>query len=162
MRLNGYFQERTREMPRGNKAIEIAPAMIAEAYRLAKSCEYLETVAPMLGIGKTTLYSWLKRGGREQRRLDQGRKAKADEAAYVELANAIKKGRAECEMANLELIRAAAESGQWVAAAWRLERSHPERWSLQRGELARLRKLVRVMAGKLHLDPDTGEAKSND
>jgi hypothetical protein len=50
----------------------------------------------------------------------------------------------------------------WQAAAWRLERSHPERWSLQRDELARLKKLMQKLAEKQNIDPETLEAKSDE
>jgi transposase len=141
---------------------ELTPAIVADAQRLASEVEYLETLAPLLGIGKTALYTWLKRGSREQRRRDRGLNPKEAETIFVEFANAIKKGRAEAEKRSLDTIRAAADAGAWQAAAWRLERAYPERWSLQKSELARLRKIVKKLAEKNNIDPDTLEAKADE
>jgi len=141
---------------------ELTPALVADAQRLASEVEYLETVAPLLGIGKTALYAWVKRGVREQRRRDRGLRPKDSETLFVDFANAIKRGRAESEKRSLDTIRAAADAGAWQAAAWRLERAYPERWSLQKGEMVRLRKIVKKLAEKHNIDPETLEAKSDE
>src|SRR5262249_42895143 len=149
-------------MSRTGRPHELTPAIFADAQRLAGEVEYLETLAPLLGIGKTALYTWVKRGSREQRRRDRGLRPKDAETIFVDFANAIKKGRAEAEKRSLETIRAAADAGAWQAAAWRLERAYPERWSLQKSELARLRKLMKKLAEKHNIDPETGEVKSDE
>jgi hypothetical protein len=106
----------------------ITETLIEEAGRLAAMCEYTETVAALLGVSKPTLYRWIKRGVREQRRIDKGLAPRANEEPYRAMSNSIKRGRAQAEQRNLSVIDAAAQGGQWQAAAWRLERAHPERW----------------------------------
>lgn len=141
---------------------ELTPAIVADAQRLASEVEYIESIAPLLGIGKTCLYEWLKRGTREQRRRDRGLGSKDSETLFIEFADAIKKGRAESEKRSLDTIRAAADGGQWQAAAWRLERAAPQRWSLQKGELARLKRIVKRLCEDRNINPDTLEVKSNE
>lgn len=46
-----------------------------------------------------------------------------------ELREAIERARAESEVANLVLISRQARNGNWLAAAWLLERLHPERYA---------------------------------
>ena len=76
---------------------------------------YVETAAACAGIHKDTFYEWMKRG------------AKGEEP-YASFAEAVHAALAEGEAQDLERIGNAA-SEQWQAAAWRLERRHPERWS---------------------------------
>lgn len=73
-----------------------------------------EVAAAAAGVGESTLYQWLKKGrdGLEP---------------YVEFAEAIEKADAEGELSNIRTIKSASAS-TWQAAAWLLERKHPERW----------------------------------
>jgi hypothetical protein len=130
----------------------LTPDLVAEVEQLAAQVEYMETLAAFLGIDRSTLYRWLKRGSLEENRRARGRKPKEGEDLFVEFCRALKKGRAISEKRSLDTIRAAADAGQWQAAAWRLERAYPQRWSLQKQEIARLRKAVKKMAEQLHLD----------
>ena len=141
-----------REPSKTGRPHELTPALVAEVEQLAAQVEYMETLAALLGISRSTLYAWAKRGSQEQRRRDRGRASKDEEDLFVEFSCALKKGRALSEKRSLDTIRGAADGGQWQAAAWRLERSAPQRWSLQKQEIARLRKAVKKMAEQLHLD----------
>ena len=47
---------------------------------------------------------------------------------FPQFSQSIKKADAEAEMAMIDVIRTAAENGTWQAAAWWLERRHPESW----------------------------------
>jgi hypothetical protein len=64
--------------------------------------------------------------------------------------DAIKKASAEAEAKDLARIAAAADAGQWTAAAWRLERKYPQRWGAQRKELLDLKKRVEEMEEREH------------
>jgi len=81
----------------------------------------METAAAFAGITRATLYNWIRQGQRDQ-----------DESKITTLAahflNTIKRAQAEGEMVDLAVIGKAALAGQWQAAAWRLERKHPEKW----------------------------------
>jgi transposase len=102
---------------RGGRPSKLTPELqgcICEALRRGA---YVETAAALAGIDKTTLYDWLKRGGREE------------EGPFVEFSHAVQKAQAEAEMRDLDRVDAAAQAGTWQASAWRLERRSPERWS---------------------------------
>jgi hypothetical protein len=102
-------------------------ALIVEALAAGN---YLETAAQYAGIAKSTLYNWLDRGRTEIERLnlDADAEPNAKEAKYVEFVDAVEKTRAQSEVRAVALIRKAAMEGTWQAAAWYLERSHPQKW----------------------------------
>lgn len=94
---------------------------------------YMEAAAASAGVSKVTLYAWLKEGARQTR----GR--------YRDFLNAVERAEADREIgANLVITKAAngtaaipardghpgqpAIPGDWRAAAWRLERTMPERY----------------------------------
>jgi transposase len=81
---------------------------------------YVETAVALAGVSKQSFYRWL-------------REAESDEAIGLirKLSDAVKKAMAEAEMRDLAVIDRAAQSGEWTAAAWRLDRRHPERWGRQ-------------------------------
>lgn len=150
------------EMPKsqGGRPTALTESIISEAALLAASVDYAETLADMLGVHRTTLRRWIKRGCREQRRREQGLPPIEGEDRPFRFCIAIKKGRALAEKHSLEVIEAAANAGVWQAAAWRLERAHPERWSQHKQELARLRKLVNQVCAERRIDPETGQPSS--
>jgi transposase len=95
---------------------------------LIQAGNYIETAASSVGISKSTLFLWLKRGARERRRMERtGTKANKRELRFVEFSDAIERAQAESETTDVLLIGKAAMS-VWQAAAWRLERKHPDRW----------------------------------
>lgn len=81
---------------------------------LTRGC-YIESVAVLAGVHRSTIHGWIKRG-------------QAGEAPYARFAAAILTAEATSEVALLRVISQAADSGDWRAAAWRLERSFPARW----------------------------------
>lgn len=81
-----------------------------------KAGGYVETAAAAAGVNKSTLYNWLKRG------------AKEDAGIYRDFSESVEKAMAEAEMIDVARINKAAQDGVWQAAAWRLERKHPDRW----------------------------------
>lgn len=91
---------------------------------------YLETAAALAGIDKATLFRWLKEGARR------------GEGPLTEFCNAVQKAMADAELCDLTVITKAAEAGTWQAAAWRLERKHPDRYALPRRMTVEVRKAV--------------------
>lgn len=67
------------------------------------------TAAVYAGIGERTLYTWLARRS----------------GPYEQFRQAIEKAEADAIVATVTLIRQAAQTGTWQAAAWWLERMHP-------------------------------------
>jgi transposase-like protein len=84
-----------------------------------RSGSYVETAARAAGISPRTFYDWWRRG-----RANGG--DPADEP-YRAFRDACEKARAEGEARNVAII-ASASRRSWKAAAWLLERQHPERW----------------------------------
>jgi hypothetical protein len=64
--------------------------------------------AASAGVSERSLYEW--------------------QQEFPQFSQSIKKADAEAEMAMIDVIRTAAEKGTWQAAAWWLERRHPESW----------------------------------
>ncbi len=107
--------------PSGRNTL-LTPALQRQICDSVRSGNWLETAAQAAGIDRDTLFSW-KRKGRTD--VEEGRTS----SIYAEFVNPIARAEAECEAAGLARIRGAAER-DWRAAAWYLERRHPERWTL--------------------------------
>ena len=94
----------------------------------------METAAAAVGIHKTTLYEWLRKGATIQIAHDKVLASgepfaiSEDDMVLLEFPYAVEKAMAESELSDLRQINAAAKSGQWQAAAWRLERKFPQKW----------------------------------
>ena len=78
---------------------------------------YATVAAKAAGIGESTYFRW----------LDEAQKPNA-KPELVEFRESVKEAEAQAEIANIALIRTAAQAGTWQAAAWYLERKHAERW----------------------------------
>lgn len=98
---------------------EIANAII-ENLRLGNYTEHAATAA---GLAKSTLYSWLERGRKEQESIEAGFEPKRVENEFLEFSNAVEKAKAEAVSRNVAIIQKSAHSGTWQAAAWWLERT---------------------------------------
>lgn len=77
-----------------------------------------EVACSHAGIAYSTLRNWVTAA-------EQG----AGDPIKLELLDALKKAEADAEVTCIARIREAATGGQWQAAAWLLERRHPERWA---------------------------------
>lgn len=94
---------------------KLTPELQEKICQAIRAGNYIETAAAYAGVNKSTLYDWLKRGGR------------AKSGKYKEFSNAVEKALAEAEVRDVFIIGKAAEEN-WQAAAWRLERKFPDRW----------------------------------
>jgi transposase len=92
---------------------------------LIRAGNYIETASSCVGINKTTLYDWLKRGAKEKARTD-GKIDKREEI-FVQFSNAVEKAIAEAEARDVMVIANASKT-DWKASAWRLERKFPNKW----------------------------------
>lgn len=96
-------------MARKSKFNEAITGRIMEALRLGAT---YEIAAEYAGISRSTLYNWMEKG-KEQK-----------SGQYRTFLDSIKTAEARGAIANLAMIESAAKSGDWKAAAWRLERRH--------------------------------------
>lgn len=81
-----------------------------------KAGSYVETAAAFAGVGKSTLYDWLRKGAAQKNGI------------YREFSIAIEQALAHADVRDITIIAQAAQKGVWQAAAWRLERKYPDRW----------------------------------
>jgi transposase len=86
---------------------------------------YIETAASLVGVGRSTVYGWMRRGRKET------------EGPFAEFLDDVKKALAEQEAHCLDRIRVAG-ADHWQALAWLLERRYPNRWSSSRAQLKEL------------------------
>ena len=100
-------------MPRKPKLTE---ELIKEAYKLVSAGNYIKDVYPILGIGSTTWFRWLREG------------EAAKSGIKRQFWQTIKKAEKDAVARNVALIQRAAQEGNWQAAAWWLERKYPEQW----------------------------------
>src|SRR5215831_1342471 len=129
----------------GGRPAALTPQVLEDVRRLLPTCLYLETVADFVGLDRTTVRKWLKRGAKEHQRVSRNRRARIRkaEAPFVDLFLVYKKALAEGLIYDLGIIKKAAADqvvsdeagrpvsvrpGQWQAAAWRAERRFPEQW----------------------------------
>jgi transposase len=102
--------------------LTFTPEKGAEIVGYLEEGALMETVAALAGLSKQTLYNWLRRGRREE----------SPELAAFSLA--CRGAMARSELNDLRIIKVAAMTGQWQAAAWRLERKFPDRYGRRSDE----------------------------
>lgn len=81
---------------------------------------YDETAAAAAGIPRQRFYDWLRRG-------DPAGELPENEV-FRDFRTAVERARADGEVRNVAMIAQQAQTN-WQAAAWLLERRHPERWA---------------------------------
>jgi transposase len=79
---------------------------------------YIDVACKAAGIHKDTFYEWMKRG----------RSGKAADERHAAFAVEVDSALAQAEARDVQTILMASQA-TWQAAAWRLERRFPERWS---------------------------------
>jgi hypothetical protein len=129
----------------GGRPSSLTPQVLEDVRRLLPTCLYLETVADFLGLDRSTVRKWLKRGALEHQRVSRtkGARFRRRETIYVELFLTFRKALAEGLIYDLGIIKKASADqvvsdasgrpvtvrpGQWQAAAWRADRRFPELW----------------------------------
>lgn len=100
---------------RRGRASKLTPEVQARIVKALEAGCYFDAACEGAGIGESTGYRWLERG-------------EAGDAGYREFREAVKRAEAVAEAGALAAIRSAYQGGTWQAAAWYLERKHPERW----------------------------------
>ena len=117
---------------RNGRPTKLTPQLQADFIKALRRSLYIETAAAMVDVPRMTIYRWIKRGSR------------CKSGIYYEFCYAVKKAIAEKEADDVDLIGKAAKK-IWQAAAWRLERRHPERWGGFKQELADMQKRMKAI-----------------
>jgi hypothetical protein len=148
-------------MPAGRPRL-LTAEMIEDVARILPTMPYLEPLSDYLGVHRTLLYQWIRRGRREADRMarEGGITPVPNEAIFFELYYQVQKCRAESELTAIGVITKAAtgyrreekvveerdEDGQlkkkttlyeyvepdWRAAAWKLEKTKRKRYGKRR------------------------------
>lgn len=84
---------------------------------MLRAGNYVEVACRAVGVPRRTFDEWMQRG----------KSGKPADVEYREFRERVAKARAMGEARNVAAIAAAAQQS-WQAAAWLLERQHPERW----------------------------------
>lgn len=85
------------------------------------------TAAGYAGIGSYSYYAWRRLGDRELTRREAGETPDPGMDWAVAFTIAVDEAKAAFEVRNVGLIQRAAQD-TWQAAAWLLERRHPDRY----------------------------------
>jgi hypothetical protein len=120
---------------------KLTPEVQATICAMLRTGSYLTVAAEAAGVTTRTVYLWMERGEKP------GKVHKP----YRDFKAAVEEALAEGEARNVALIHRAAQKS-WQAAAWLLERQHPERWA-KAAERAAMKKQAEEQA-----DGDSDEA----
>lgn len=107
---------------------KLNPDLTATIGKLIEHGNYANVAAQYCGISRTTFYSWLGRGAKAKKRLDEGEEVPVDENIYIVFLDTIEQARAKSEVYDNQVITKAAAGGSWKAALERLQRKYPLRW----------------------------------
>lgn len=94
-----------------------------------KAGNFAEAAAGFAGIARPTYYRWLKEGDAALLKHEAGGKLNDNETRYMNFLLAVQEAKAQAVVRNVSIITQAAQGGQWQAAAWWLERTHPQQFA---------------------------------
>lgn len=100
-------------MGRPSKLTDELTDQLAAIFREGQTS--IESACALVGITGRTFHKWMKRG-------------QEDDPEYVQFVQTIEKARAQAVQGYLGVIKNAADSGTWQAAAWWLERVLPAQY----------------------------------
>lgn len=119
----------------------LTPDLVEKITALLLMGSYVETACAACGLSKSLYYEWLKLGNKrrdlaaaiEDIEDEDDKESLRDDLRkidpiYAQFSDAIEKALNEAELRDLSRIDSAA-GRSWQAAAWKLERKYPERWS---------------------------------
>lgn len=111
-------------MSRPRKPRLLTPEVHANIIANIRAGNYVEHAANAAGIGKSTVYEWLRKGEAAAAKQDEGETLTAGEESYLDFVMGVEEARSHAISHSLEVIRDAAPKN-WQAAAWYLERTAP-------------------------------------
>jgi hypothetical protein len=109
----------------------LTPEVSTRILDIIKAGGYVEAAAQAAGVSRSTFHAWFDRGHpdgvvTDPEKPDERVRRKDDEPFRVFRAK-VEQAKAEGEAINVARVSAAAVK-DWKAAAWILERTHPDRW----------------------------------
>jgi hypothetical protein len=97
-----------------------------------------KTAAERAGISDRTFRVWIQRGTKVWR------KHKPEEP-FITFVTKVQEIEGDCIARHVKVISQAADKGDWKAAAWWLERMHPDKFGAERRRIRELEKLVNLL-----------------
>ena len=130
---------------------KLTEALIQEFRLVLPRCFYLQTACNYLGISRNSVAVWRRRGKLEADRMAaaESDRCKPSELLYVKFYYTYLHAIATSEINANGVIIDAAFAGTWQAAAWQLERRHPERYAINRNEIKELVKTTVAQAEEI-------------
>lgn len=95
---------------------KLTKELINYASKLVEAGATITAVAKALGVSRETIHRWLREGEKQQ------------EGLMHDFYEAFNRAEAKAIARNVAIIQRSAQSGNWQAAAWWLERKYPEEW----------------------------------
>ncbi len=126
---------------------KLTPELRERICEYIRAGNYLSTACEACGISRQTYLNWMERG------------EKARGGEFLDFFDAVKKAEKEAEIRNVAIINKAAGKN-WQAAAWWLERRHPEKYGKKDTLKAQLEGRIDVDCGvipELLKDPEARE-----
>ena len=104
---------------------KLTPKVQRRLVALTRAGVYLNASAPFAGVSRPTVRTWIRRGEAEIARVDGGEPSDEAEQPYARFARDMSQAKAYANIADMAVIRRAAQSDpEW---AWRsLKLRHPE------------------------------------
>jgi len=119
----------------------LTPELIEKISKLMMTGAYIETACAVCGFHRSLYNEWLKMGRKRRQLQDAMHELETAEEQesiqddidkidpiYQQFTDAIEKAVNDAELRDIMRIDQAA-GRSWQAAAWKLERKHPERWA---------------------------------
>lgn len=110
-------KKKKHKQPVGRQS-SLTPELQELVCQAIRSGNTARTSVAFAGIPEKTFYYWLERG----------REGGKDNDRYVQFMQAVEKARADAVVRNVDIIQQKARE-TWQAAAWWLERRHPQDWA---------------------------------
>jgi hypothetical protein len=106
---------------------KLTPRLQRRLVAMTRAGIYLGTSAPLVGVSRQAVHSWLRRGDREIVRQDSGKPPRPAEKRYVEFTMALRQAQAYANIRDMAIISEAAKTDpHWALKRFKLR--NPERF----------------------------------
>lgn len=106
-------------MSKNGRPTKLTPEVAKKITWALRLGNFRKTAAAYAGVSERTLTEWLSRGSREESGL------------YADFYAEVMEAEQAAEVRALGAIHQAMQRGDWKAAAWFLERKHPDRYCVK-------------------------------
>lgn len=108
---------------------KLTPQLIEDASKIMAAGNYVKTAVGFLNISEDCWYNWIREAKTAIVKQQRGEQLTSDEQLRIDFQTAIQKAQEAGIIRNMQIIQNAATTN-WQAAAWLLERRHPDMFSL--------------------------------